>query len=304
MIHSSFSQDQMALSMALAANILFGLSCLVFAKFTDWVGANWVNLFKATVATVCFSILSLVTAGSETFVFNESRLFLFFSGMLGLALADIFLLTSLKHNGVGETLIFFSFQPFFIYVASHFLWGDTLHTSQWVGVFVFCLCLTIFCIDKYKKSNFKLKYAFMALLAIIFDTCGVLMTKFAYKLDSNLSSETANVFRGLGAILTLLLICKIQKISFGKIWNNLQIQQKSLITLASFTGTFMSLFLYLNAVRIGNLTLISAVAVATPLWVTFFEFFYFKKKPTKVFVICFFLYCSTFIWNFFQLSQS
>lgn len=292
--------DQVALSMALTANIFFGLSCLIFAKFTDLVGANWVNLFKAIVATLCFLIFSWITVGYHTFFYHESRIILLFSGLFGLALADIFLLTSLKHNGVGETLIFFSFQPFFIYLASHFLWGDMLHSSQWVGVFIFCLCLIIFCIDKYKKSKLQVKYAFFAFVAIIFDTCGVIMTKMAYKMDPMLRAETANVYRGIGAVVSLMIICKIKKIPILRIWNSLESKKKSLITFGSFTGTFLSLTLYLNAVKIGNLTLISAVAVATPLWATFFEFFYLKKRPTKVFVICFFLYCFAFLWNFFH----
>jgi drug/metabolite transporter (DMT)-like permease len=293
--------NQLALTLALMSNIFFGLSCLVFANFTARLGALWVNYLKAIVSTLCFFLLLLFLDFQFIEKINFNALLFFLSGALGLALADIFLLTSLRHNGVGETLVFYSFQPFLVYVFSYVLWDERLEQSQWVGVFVFCLCLIIFCLEKFKKSKVHLQYALMALMAIILDTAGVLITKVAYINDANISSVEACLYRGFGAITALSLIGIFRPFAFIQGFKSLNLNSKSLIIGACFTGTFLSLLFYLKAVQIGSITLLTAVSVATPLWATFFEFFYYKKLPSKVFIICFILYLSAFLWNFFQL---
>jgi len=301
MQHSSIESNQLALALALLSNIFFGLSCLVFAHFTAKLGALWVNYLKAIVSTLCFLVLAVLLDFNFMDHISWSAVYFFCSGILGLALADIFLLTSLRHNGVGETLVFFSFQPFLIYFFSYLLWGEKLQSSQWVGVIVFCLCLVIFCFEKFQQSKVHLKYALMALVAILFDTSGVLISKITYVNDSTISSVEACLYRGLGAIAALTIIGFIKPFAFYQGFKTLTIKAKYVIIAACFTGTFLSLLFYLKAVQIGTITLITAISVATPLWATFFEFFYYKKLPSKVFVTCFILYLSAFLWNFFQL---
>ncbi len=294
--------NQLALSMALLSNIFFGLSCLVFAKFTERCGSLWVNYFKAIISTACFFVLALFLKVNFFAELDASKYYFFFSGALGLALADIFLLTSLRHNGVGETLIFYCFQPFLVFACSYFLWGEQLATSQWAGVFIFCLCLFIFCFDKFKKSKVHLRYALMALIAILLDTTGILISKYAYNLAPDISSVEACVYRGLGAIVALCLISFFKPINFLSQYKSMDIRSKGMIISACFMGTFLSLLFYLKAVQIGTITILTAVSVATPLWSTFFEFFYNIKKPSGVFVTCFSLYLCAFLWNFFQLK--
>lgn len=294
--------NQLAVSLALLSNIFFGLSCLVFAKFTERFGSVWVNYFKAIISTTAFIIVALIFNKSIFSHFDISQLYFFLSGALGLALADIFLLTSLRHNGVGETLIFYSFQPFLVFVCSYFLWGEHLISSQWVGVFIFCLCLFIFCFDKFQKSKLHLKYALMALFAILLDTTGILISKYAYNTSPYIDSIEACVYRGLGALVTLSFFIIFKPISFVKKIQSMDQKSLLLISTACFMGTFMSLMFYLKAVQIGTITILSAVSVATPLWSTFFEFFFNKKKPSRIFLLCFVLYLFAFLWNFFQIK--
>lgn len=297
----SIEANQLAISLAFLSNIFFGLSCIIFAQFTARVGALWVNYLKAIVSTFCFLVLALLLDFNFLSHISWSAVYFFLSGALGLALADIFLLTSLRHNGVGETLVFYSFQPFLVYLCSYLLWGEKLQSSQWVGVIVFCLCLLIFCFDKFQKSKVHLNYALMALVAIILDTTGVLISKIAYLGDAKITSVEACLYRGMGAIMALSVIGYFKPFQFVRQYKALENKSKALIITACFTGTFLSLLFYLKAVQIGSITLLTAVSVATPLWATFFEFFYYKKLPSKVFVICFVLYLSAFLWNFFQL---
>ncbi len=298
----NLAANQLALSMALLSNIFFGLSCLVFAQYTEKFGTFWVNYFKAIVSTICFFLLALLLKINFFTELDESKIYFFFSGALGLALADVFLLTSLRHNGVGETLIFYSFQPFLVFACSYFLWGEQLATSQWAGVFIFCLCLFIFCFEKFQKSKVHLKYALMALIAILLDTVGILISKYAYNLAPDINSVEACVYRGLGALAMLSIITCFKPLNFVSSFKSMDTKSKSIIFAACFMGTFLSLLFYLKAVQIGTITILTAVSVATPLWSTFFEFFYNKKKPSRVFVVCFTLYLGAFLWNFFQLK--
>lgn len=298
----SLEPNQLALSLALLSNIFFGLSCLVFAKFTEKFGSLWVNYFKAIISTCCFFILALTLNIDFLTELDASKYYFFISGALGLAFADIFLLTSLRHNGVGETLIFYSFQPFLVYAGSYFLWGERLAQSQWVGIFIFCLCLVIFCFDKFQKSKIHFRFALMALVAILFDTVGILISKYAYNISPHIDSVEACVYRGLGAIVALSCISFFKPIKLVAKYKSMNTKSKSTIAAACFTGTFLSLMFYLKAVQIGTITILTAVSVATPLWSTFFEFFYYKKKPSRVFVVCFSLYLCAFLWNFFQLK--
>lgn len=304
MQNSSLEANQFAITLALLSNILFGLSCLIFAQFTEKFGSLWVNLYKAIISTTCFLVLALILNLEISDFTDSSKLYFFFSGIIGLALADIFLLTSLRHNGVGETLIFYSFQPFLVYACSYFLWGEQLASSQWVGVFVFCICLFIFCFDKFQKSKVHLKYAFMAFFAIVLDTTGILISKYAYNFAPHIDSVEACLFRGLGALTGLGIVGIFRPMNFAAKFKSMNSRSKFLISAACFMGTFLSLLFYLKAVQIGTITILTAVSVATPLWATFFEFFYYKKLPSRIFLICFSLYLAAFLWNFFHLNDS
>ena len=86
----SMENNQLALTYALMSNIFFGLSCLVFARFTAKLGALWVNYLKALVSTACFFVLLLFLKENFLISISASAGLFFLSGMLGLAFADIF----------------------------------------------------------------------------------------------------------------------------------------------------------------------------------------------------------------------
>lgn len=294
------SSDVVAMVLALMANISFGLSCLTFAKLTPKTSGFFVNFTKAIVSTLGFFMLSWFIP----YDFDVRLLIFCGSGILGLALADIFLMKALALNGVANTLLFYAFQPFLLALPAYFFWHEKLSHQQWPGVIAFILSLIIFCWQKYQMEQKKLMVLGTVLLAVLLDCMGITLTKWGYQLLPQISVVVVCFYRGLGAVLFLSLMTFFKSMNVSPTQllqqkNKLTLQEGQQLLAAAFFGTFLSLLCYLSALKLGKIILVSAVAVTSPLWAALFEYLFFQRKPSKAFLGSFLLFISAFIWNWY-----
>ena len=278
----------------LCANFCFALGAIVFTEFSNKLGHLWMNKYKALVAFACFFVASVF---SQQLIFPGKIIFLLLilSGFLGLGIGDTLILKSFTNMGPGRTLLIFGFQPAFLGILGYFFLGQSLQKGHLVGILFCILCLIILSIES-RKTNmvFSLKYVFVAMSGIFFDSFGVMISRYCFESNENLSSFNVNFYRIFGAVIAYLIISKraSKNNKMIKTFLKLTKQEKIKATVGAFLGTFISLSFFLKAIQVGNLAVVSAVSLTGVIFSSGFECIGKKKLPSKYFVIalaCFFV---------------
>ncbi len=283
---------------ALFANISFATASVYFATYSKKISASWVNYFKASIAFICFTSVTLVF-GLQTDLPFRSVAFLSLSGTLGLFIGDIFLLKAFTHLGSGRVLMLFGFQPLILGVASIYLFNQRFSLLNVVAVIFLMGCLFTFSLESFKqKGHWDLKGLGYAIIGVGLDAAGVLLTKSAFEDNPTLSPFYANVFRSGAAVLGFFILSRLNFFQLS-LFRPLDLMKKLevlKIVMVCFLGTFVSLGFYMMAMKHGHLATVSAIAGTSPLFATLFETITGQKKLTAyLFIGTFFFLCGVFI---------
>jgi drug/metabolite transporter (DMT)-like permease len=239
------------------------------------------NAFKALVAWSLFGLTVLIF---QTWVDISSSvvLALVFSGILGLGIGDVFLLNAYARMGAARTLILFGFQPFFIGIAAHFMFGQEISGMKMIAVIFFVGCLFTFSLEKFREAgHWELPGLAAALTGVIFDNCGLILSRWAFDQAQDMNAFQANFLRCSGALLFFAAFSFFRPLKLREGWTKLDKSSRRLAFLAVAMGTFLSLFLYLTAVKIGHLASLSALGVVGPILTSAMECTYYRKRPSS-----------------------
>ena len=268
--------------LALGSNISFATASLFFTDFSKKISPSWVNYFKASVAFVCFLVCLLifqVSVEMPTAVFVQLAL----SGAVGLMIGDIFLLKAFTELGSGRVLMIFGFQPLILGTASYFLFNEQFSLIRLVAILFLIGCLLCFSIESFKeKGHWGVKGILFALLGILLDATGVLLTKNVLNLMPDISVFLVSAVRSGVTVVGFFFASLVPMLGIKLIgsFKTLNKKDKITITAASVLGTFLSLTFYLQAMKIGHLATISAIVGTSPLFATVFEIARGRKKLT------------------------
>jgi DME family drug/metabolite transporter len=268
--------------LSLAANICFSFACIYFSKFAHLTSPLWVNLLKSSIALSLFGIAGAFFVELPWWEFRLEWIFLALSsGCLGLAIADIFFITSFKESGVAPTLMFFALQPLLLALVAKFWWNEPLGLNQWLALFLFIASIVVFSLEKFKQTKNKAVFwgMFMSFMGVMLDGAGIVLSKQVLNHEGT-TAFALNFWRALGAVLFFLIWNFVRPIKITFHWKALIPKEKKQILGASVLGTFVSLSLYLTAIKMGPVGIVSAIAVTGPLWASLFEYLIYKKKFT------------------------
>ena len=279
---------QEVLLLALGSNFFFALGSQFFAHFSRVIGATWMNWYKALVAQVCFVTVLTLTEGVQIIPLNQA-LPLMLSGLIGLGAGDIFLLLSFKEMGPGRTLMLFAFQPLIIGFFAFLFFDQYIDTKKVWAIFFFILCIFIFSLESFRRDgHWGQKGILLALLGMLLDAGGILITRHMFDSNASLSPTVTNFYRTNGALIFFFILSLMRKnlSLFGPLKN---LRKKSIfyVSLGSLFGTFISLSLYLRAIQIAHLASLSGVAITGTLFSASFECIWQKKLPSLYLVIAF-----------------
>lgn len=282
-------------SMAPYIYVLISLAC--FSGASVWYGefarrfsSAWMSLIKASVAGVAFLVSSLVVFAlgwdSPENLLKTENLFFFFSGIIGLGIGDVFLIQAFATLGSARTLIIFSFEPVILGVMAYFLFDQTVTPKQFAAIFILIACVWIISIERARLlGHWDFKGVLWALLGVLFDNIGVAMTRYGFN-ATGAHVMSANMIRTLGAILVLFLYFYFKKKPVYRPVLTLPKRDLKLLLLASFAGTYVSLFAWLSAVKVGHLATLTALAGLGPIAGSLWEWYLLGKRPSKMLIYC------------------
>lgn len=284
---------------ALFANMFWGFASQVYTHYGRKFSSLWTNAFKAFISGIFFVGAVVLMGGFNHIPLNAAAAFLI-SGAIGLGIADIFLVKAFAGMGPGRTLMLFSFQPIFVGVLSFFIFGQVLDFSKFASIIFFIICICIFSIESYRKvGHFNISNTIFALIGMVFDGTGVLLTRYGFDHAPEITVFEGNLYRIISALIFFFIISRFRKFSFRSNFNSLKISSKAFVIFAVFLGTFVSLTLYLNAIRMGSLAVVTAITVTGVIFASVFECIFERKMPTKYLYAAFaFFACGMYILLF------
>ncbi len=245
------------------------------------------NWFKAVIALIGFCIVLLAT-NSLYWVGISNFMALLLSGIIGLGAGDIFLLMAFKEMGAGRTLMLFAFQPLIMGLAGYYVFGQEVDFHIFIAIIFFIICILIFSIESFKKKgNWGVTGISFAMLGMLLDATGVVITRHLFDSNSDLSPLLTNFYRTLGAVMLFLIIPFFKPIKFFKPLGTFSTLEKGGVFFGAFCGTFISLSLYLSAVQKANLASLSGVAITATIFSAVFECIWHRRFPSGYLIAAF-----------------
>ncbi len=288
--------------LAIGANLCFGTASIVFSRFALSHSPQWMNQLKVSVAMIGFLIAFLMLE-SFTPLPLKGHVYLLASGFLGLCLGDFFLFRAFATLGPSRTLVLYSFQPFLLGIYGYFFLGQILTTAQSFAILCMICCVFTFVLERGKKSGkFDIHYFGYAFIGIFFDAIGVMLSRQTYEMDANLGSFQANATRAAGALLGFFIIKPKSFVVLTHHLVHMKSRDRNLAIGASILGTFVSLSLYLKALKTAHVATLTAISITLPIWVSLIEHVRKKEWPNRYLWTAFLLFLIGFASMNFPLD--
>jgi drug/metabolite transporter (DMT)-like permease len=240
----------------------------------------WINQVKVTIALFAF-LIALMIGGKIVAISWTAVSLLFLSGFMGLFLGDIFLFRAFTTLGPARSLVLFSFQPLMLGLYGYFFLGQLFTLNQTFAVVCMMICLFIFMLERNKTTgSWDFKSFIWAFLGICLDAFGVMMTRESYEMTAGLETFQVNVIRCLGALTGFLILNQTRFFNIFAEFYTLRKREISLVAGAAFCGCFLSLTLYLSALKYAHVGTLTAISITGPVWVSLLECIYYRKLPS------------------------
>jgi drug/metabolite transporter (DMT)-like permease len=267
--------------LALGANLCFASGSIVFARFSRRAGPVWMNAFKACVALSAFAItvpLAVDWSGAGWGGIGA----LLFSGAIGLGIGDIFLLSAFARVGAGRTLMVFSFQPLVLALLAFLLFGQTVEGRHLVAIGFFMLCIGTLALEDRQAGAKRVPLALgFALIGMLLDATGILITRSVFDSYPAMSPLEGNLHRLTGAILFFGIYSMFRPIRLAAILRELPLRERAFATIAALVGTYLSLMLYLAAIKHGHLASLAGITITSTTWASGIECVIDRTWPSR-----------------------
>ena len=279
--------------LALAANVFFSTASLVFSVYAKRFSPLWMNQLKVSISVICFALACFATGWVDIPFAAVS--FLLLSGIIGLCVGDILLFKAFTTLGPARSLVLFSFEPLFLGLYGWFFLKQGFSSGQIGAVGCMVACLMVFVLERSKQvGHWDLRSFFWAFSGIVLDSVGVMLTRSAYEIAPNLESMQVNTIRCIGALIGFLIIMPNGQLKMWKDVILMKTRERFFILTACLCGTFISLSLYLAALKYAHVASLTAVAITGPVWVSLLECLWERKLPNRYLVVAFLFFLAGF----------
>jgi drug/metabolite transporter (DMT)-like permease len=281
-------------ALAIGANLAYSTASMVFSLYAKRFSSMWINQVKVVIALSAF-ILAMFVA--EKFVEMKSSEigFLLLSGFAGLCLGDLFLFRAFITLGPARSLVLYSFQPLMLGLYGFFFLGQLFSLNQTLSVLCMIFCIFIFMLERNRATGtWDMRSFIWAFLGISLDALGVMLTREAYEANPALGTFQVNVVRCIGALAGFLMMSPTSYLTIAKDVYALRKREISLLLGSALCGCFLSLTLYLAALKYAHVGTLTSIAITGPVWVSLLECLYHRRLPNIFLVVAFSFFLAGF----------
>lgn len=268
-------------ALGIGANVAYSSSSIVFSIYAKRFTPGWINQVNVSIAGIAF-LLAMLISDSYTQINLPTYAYLLLSGFAGLCVGDIFVFRAFTTLGPARSLILYSFQPLIVGIYGYFFLNQIFSPNQTIAVMCMMICVFIFMLERNKSTgSWDIKSFIWAGLGITLDAISIVLSREAYEISPDLQSFQTNVVRCIGAIVGFLLINPRSYFKISKDLRVLPRREVSLISGAAFCGCFLSLTLYMTALKHAHVGTLTSISITGPVWVSLLESLYHKRMPNK-----------------------
>lgn len=286
--------------LALVSAILFSGASVIFARFSVSHSSLWMNLTKNLTALLAFLLASLgsVLLAGESLegLFGAAGLYFFLSGFLGLGIGDYFLFRAFQRIGSARTLLVFSFSPLFLTLEGFLVFGQQLNFGQGVAILLMMACVWTISFEKFRaEGHWEWKGIAFAFLGVLLDNLGIVLSRQGFDLSPGTTAFTSNAVRCVGSLLPLLLWAHFTGERYFSRLRGLRRPELTLAVFASFMGSFLSLSLWLTALKIGHIGGLGGIGGFNPIAASLWEWVLLRRRPSPHLLAAIALFLAGFV---------
>jgi len=270
--------------LVICASLLWVVATQFYAQIGRAIPIYRFNFYKTCIAFTLF--LGGAIVGNGLNVLPAALPYLFFSGLVGYALADLFIFYGFAKAGPARTLMITSFEPSIIALFAYIFFDHTINLGKLSGIFMVFLCLYFLALEKKKTKKLIDKEATKVLgwivIGMILEALGTTFSKQAFIIDPKLTSMTANVYRLLPAFIILPLVTYFFKDTLSI--KDLSMALRKKIIFSSIIGTWFALFLWVKAIGLpGHPAVVAALGSLSPFYASIYEHTKSRSLPNRYF---------------------
>jgi drug/metabolite transporter (DMT)-like permease len=197
--------------------------------------------------------------------------------------------------GAARTILFFGLQPFLLAGWAALQFGQPITIESLASMLLLLCCLGMLSLENFKKKgHWELVGMGLALLGIILDAGGVVLSRWGLDLAPHVPVAEAQFFRSFGAVAGFVVMSFWVPLRLVPRMRTLSRRDRWMVLTASLAGTYVSLMFYLSAIKIGHLASVSSIAAAGPLFTSVVEHLYKREPPSRYFVAAITFFCLSF----------
>ncbi|SYZ74624.1 conserved membrane hypothetical protein [Candidatus Zixiibacteriota bacterium] len=270
--------------LAILTALVWAGAVILFKKSGEQMHPISLNLFKNVLA-VLLILITMPFMGETIFrdVPIGDYLLLFLSGIIGLGIADTFLLKSLNLVGAGlSAIVSCLYSPFIIALSLIFL-GEQLGFLQVLGaMMIISAVLTAVGKNGHEKHQISRRDLWLGIfygaVANIATATGVVIIKPLLARSPLLWATEMRLFSGIGVLVIATLIHKDRnKIALPKMNTKGWVFTVS----GSFAGAYLSMILWLAAMKITQASIAAALNQTSTIFIFVFAYLFLKEKLNR-----------------------
>lgn len=263
------------LLLALSGAFFIGVSNVLTKKALDFTSRGQVILVSLFTATLIF-LTANIFLGNIPLFFAPGALLFLLAGLLGPGIARTFGVISMKRIGVSRTTPIGGIAPFFAIVLAILFLGEEYSFYIFLGMAL--IIVGIFILTRRKENGkrvFDKKDLLIPLGAALFGGASIAITKAALTILSDpIVGATITLSAALFVVVGYMLGTKrIRNVHFTR--------KENVFPILGGCATACAFFLHLNALQIGDVSLVAPMLSTFPLFGVFLSHFFLKEEITR-----------------------
>jgi drug/metabolite transporter (DMT)-like permease len=277
------SMDYIGEIAALLTSFLFTITAVVFTQASHQVGSMIVNRVRLVIALLYLMLINLVLFSQPLPIASggDRWLWLGLSGVVGLALGDMFLFRAFEYVGARMAMLMMSLAPVIGAVIAWLALGETLRLGQIAGIALTLAGIAWVVATRPADSPVRSRLAglgvLFGLLAAIGQAVGLVLSK--QGMADGFSPFAANTIRMLTAAVVFWLVTFVQRQSRVTIQAvRTRPSALKLLALGSLVGPVLGVSASLLAVQHAAVGVASTLMALPPVFLLPIGHFFFKER--------------------------
>jgi drug/metabolite transporter (DMT)-like permease len=270
---------------SVGAAFIWASTFCCYKRVGENLSAYTLNLFKNFVAFFAF-LIAVCLMRPEAPVHADSWMYLTLSGVLGIAVGDLFLLESLKCLGTRSASILFCLSPLFAIGAGYLCLGETMSPGEIAGITITLVSVIAVlyldqpgeATDAEAKKNLRRGIIF-GIISAGANGIGMVLARKGFMGTDALLGATIRTGPAMIALMIVGLYGRRTQKSFDDLLDS---KHLGVLAITVFMGGFVGIILASFGTKFLKAGLAATLTSSVPIWTFLIERFLFRQKTKPI----------------------